>query len=186
MRYKGFLTVILMAAVMLLAACRSAKEAATEEKKAAGPQCVSAKADYNISVKNDRIQLSGNVRMKRDEVIRLQLVVMGLMEAARVELTPDSILVMDRINKQYAKAAYGDVELIRRSGHDFKSMQTLLWGMLDAPDNTASIITDDKKVKVDVKLLSPSFDCNWETHTVVSSRYRQVSPDELLKKLSSM
>lgn len=97
---------------------------------------VTSKIKLNLSVGGQELSLSGNLKMKRDEVIRLQLVALGLIEAGRIELTPDYMLVMDRINKQYIKVAYSDVDFLRESGLNFHSLQSLFWDELFEPGTT--------------------------------------------------
>ena len=72
--------------------------------------------------------------MKRDDVIRLQLMAFGFVEAGRIELTKDYVLIMDRINKQYLKAAYIQVDFLRNSGLNFNSLQALFWNELFKPN----------------------------------------------------
>ena len=46
-------------------------------------------------------KISGTIRMKRDEVIQLSLTAPFIgIEVARAEISPDGILVMDRLNKR--------------------------------------------------------------------------------------
>lgn len=98
---------------------------------------VTSKIKLNLGFGGQDISLSGNLRMKRDDVIRLQLIALGLIEAGRIEFTPDYVLVMDRINKQYIKVAYKDVGFLRESGLNFHSLQSLFWDELFKPGTTA-------------------------------------------------
>jgi hypothetical protein len=72
--------------------------------------------------------------MKRDDVIRLQLMAFGFVEAGRIELTKDYVLIMDRINKQYLKATYVQVDFLRNNGLNFNSLQALFWNELSEPN----------------------------------------------------
>jgi hypothetical protein len=82
--------------------------------------------------------------MKRDDVIRLQLMAFGFVEAARVEFTQDYVLIMDRINKQYLKAPYAHIDFLRNSGLNFYSLQGLFWNELFQP-NRNNLVADDYK-----------------------------------------
>ena len=73
------------------------------------------------------------MKMKRDDVIRLQLMAFGFVEAARLEFTKDYVLVMDRINKQYLRATYEQIDFLRASGLNFFSLQALFWNELFQP-----------------------------------------------------
>ena len=155
MRTTTILKALLPALVLALAACRSARtaeggaakveadafdKAATLRKVAdagrRGRRFVTSKIKVNVRVGGEDISLSGSLRMKRDDVIRLQLVAMGFIEAGRIEFTPTYVLLMDRINKQYIKVAYKDVDFLRESGLNFHSLQALFWDELFLPGAT--------------------------------------------------
>ena len=92
----------------------------------------------NLKMKRDDviqdIALTGNLRMKRDDVIRLQLMAFGFVEAGRLEFTKDYVLIMDRINKQYLKAPWMSVDFLRNSGLNFNTIQALFWNELFRPN----------------------------------------------------
>jgi hypothetical protein len=83
--------------------------------------------------------------MKRDDVIRLQLMAFGFVEAGRIEMTKEYVLIMDRINKQYLKAPWMQVDFLRNSGLNFNSMQSLFWNELFKPNP----VVIGKKVEAD-------------------------------------
>ena len=53
-------------------------------------------------------------------------------------------------------------------------------------DMNVTLTTPEKKVKVGVKLNSLDNKSDWETRTNVSSKYRQVTVDEIFEKLLSL
>ena len=60
------------------------------------------------------ITVPGILRMRKDEVIRLQLLIPILRsEVGRIEFTKDYVLFIDRIHKQYVKASYDEVGFLR-------------------------------------------------------------------------
>ena len=73
-------------------------------------QAISAKIKFSINTGSKDLSVSGSLKMKKDDVIRIQLTPLGLMEAGRIEFTKDYVLVVDRINKEYIKASYSDVD----------------------------------------------------------------------------
>lgn len=72
----------------------------------------------------------GTLKMKRDEVIQLTLTALGLFEVGRMELTPDYLFVLDRINKQYVQVRWTEIEPLRAVGADFYTFQALFWNQL--------------------------------------------------------
>lgn len=229
-------------------------------------QYVTSKIKFRLKLDDKDVSLGGKLLMKRDDVIRIQLTALGLFEAGRVELTKDYVLVVDRINKQYIKVDYSNVDFLKQSGLNFYSLQALFWNELFLPgqttrvtaDNTDSYVIDltnisgttlsldkgrlhykwtasstdgllnsfngkyadsgsnnvgvdwtytsfkslsskmfptennikittpKKTIDVDLTLSSPNNDSDWETRTSVSSKYKQVALDDILRKLSSL
>ena len=97
---------------------------------------VTSKVKFSVEVGSQQLTLTGNLKMKRDDVIRLQLMAFGFVEAARLEFTQSYVLVMDRINKQYLRVPYQQLEFMRNSGLDFYALQALFWNELFQPGQT--------------------------------------------------
>jgi hypothetical protein len=97
---------------------------------------VTSKVKFSVEVGSQQLTLTGNLKMKRDDVIRLQLMAFGFVEAARLEFTQNYVLVMDRINKQYLRVPYPQLEFMRNSGLDFYALQALFWNELFQPGQT--------------------------------------------------
>lgn len=97
---------------------------------------VTSKVKFSVEVGSQQLTLTGNLKMKRDDVIRLQLMAFGFVEAGRLEFTKDYVLVMDRINKQYLRVPYQQLEFMRNSGLDFYALQALFWNELFQPGKT--------------------------------------------------
>ncbi|MCR5680095.1 MAG: DUF4292 domain-containing protein [Prevotella sp.] len=108
-------------------------------------QFVSSKVKFSVEIGQQQITLTGNLRMKRDDVIRLQLMAFGFVEAARIEFTKDYVLIMDRINKQYLKAPYNYVDFLRNSGLNFYVLQALFWNELFLPGKQSLTAKDMTK-----------------------------------------
>ena len=208
--------------------------------------------------------LTGNLKMKRDDVIRLQLMAFGFVEAGRLEFTKEYVLIMDRINKLYLKVPYVQVDFLRNSNIDFYVIQSLFWNELFQPgkmkvtdellksyqtevgtENTVifmedgklsyrwlaqngtalvemanimysdkyrgnyqlnwdyedfqannrkffpmshkiSFTTPEKEVKLGMTLNYMGSEENWETRTEISSKYRQVTIDEIMNRFMSL
>lgn len=145
-----------LAAIILLTACGSGKTlqgngtttpaATTAEDNQSGlnylrqigdnaiySKNVVASIDFSLTAMGKDISVGGKLQMRRDEVIRITLTPFGIMEAGRIEFTPDYVLIIDRINKQYIKAAYSDVDFLKANGMDFYTLQALFWNELFMP-----------------------------------------------------
>ena len=94
---------------------------------------ITSKVKFQVQVGSQDMTLTGTLKMKRNDVIRLQLMAFGFVEAARLEFTKDYVLIMDRINKQYLKAQYEQLDFLRQSGINFYTLQALFWNELFQP-----------------------------------------------------
>lgn len=94
---------------------------------------ISSKIKFNIASGSKNITVSGTLRMRKDDVIRIQLTPLGLIEAGRIEFTKDYVMIMDRINKEYIKAAYNEVDFLRDNGIDFYALQAIFRNELFIP-----------------------------------------------------
>jgi hypothetical protein len=94
---------------------------------------ITSKIKFTIENGPQKLNLTGNLRMKRDDVIRLQLMAFGFVEAGRIEFTKDYVLIVDRINKQFIRAPYRYIDFLRNSGINFFTLQSLFWNELFIP-----------------------------------------------------
>jgi hypothetical protein len=225
---------------------------------------ITSKVKFSVEVGAREMTLTGNLKMKRDDVIRLQLMAFGFVEAGRLEFTKEYVLIMDRINKLYLKVPYNQLDFLRNSGIDFYVIQALFWNELFQPgkvkvtdellrsykletgsedavvvlqdgklsyrwlvdnllarvkmanimyndkyrgnyqlnwdyedfqtfnrkyypmEHKVSFTTPDKEVKLGMILNYMGSEENWETRTEVSSKYRQVSVEEILQRFMSL
>ena len=282
MRISSFLKVAVVAMPMALASCKSTKNVVTEPKpvtqemlqtkeilqkvndNSQNSKFITSKIRFQVQIGNQDLSLTGNLNMKRDDVIRLQLMAFGFVEAARLEFTKDYVLLMDRINKQYLRASYEQVDFLRNSGLNFYSLQALFWNELFQPgqaqlnnellekfqtniggddviismgegnmnykwlanqsdgkirmanilykdrihgnsqlnwdysdfktfdvksfpmENKIIFTSNNKEVKINMTLNYVGTDSDWETRTSISSKYKEVSVDDILRRLMSL
>ena len=225
---------------------------------------ITSKVRFSVEVGARQMTLTGNLKMKRDDVIRLQLMAFGFVEAGRLEFTKEYVLVMDRVNKLYLKVPYAQVDFLRNSNIDFFVLQALFWNELFKPgmikltddmlksyqtevgtddsviflqdgklsyrwltENGSALIkmanimyadryrgnyqlnwdyedfqvsnrkifpmehkigftTPEKEIKLEMKLNYLENDEKWETRTEISSKYRQVTMEEILHRFMSL
>lgn len=154
MRSSSFLKIAVLAMPLMLTSCFLHKKSVKEETpqpltveqqqqkdfvervqdNTTTARFITSKVKFSVEVGAQKLTLTGNLKMKRDDVIRLQLMAFGFVEAGRIEMTKDYVLIMDRINKQYLKAPWMQVDFLRNSGLDFSSMQALFWNELFKPN----------------------------------------------------
>jgi len=108
-----------------------------------------AQATLSVSYGDKDISVPGQLRMRRDEVIRLQAQIPLLgTEVGRLEFTPTYVLVVDRLHKCYIKEDYSQVDFLRDNGISFYSLQALFWNELFVPGKESVGESDLKKFSV--------------------------------------
>ena len=139
-----------VAVTLLLSACATHKKAVVSTPQPVADEAVSSwmnkvrstanqtefvtsKLKFTVEVGALKQSLTGNLKMKRNDVIRLQLMAFGFVEAGRLEFTRDSVLIIDRVNKQYLHAPYRYLEFLRKSGINFYTLQAMFWNELFLP-----------------------------------------------------
>lgn len=160
---KKYLYILLPLAIAMLASCASHKkaesstagastvavttvgsDAASQEKldkeyvrkvfsNAQESKNIVSKIDFSIGAMGKDISVDGKIYMRKDEIIRIVLSPLGLMEVGRLEFTPDHVLIVNRMDKEYVKATYNDLDFLKANGLDFYSLQALFWNELFLP-----------------------------------------------------
>jgi len=171
MKTASYLKIFLLAVPLWLCSCQpkqkvtentdtaSAVESAVQRSKimqqvndnAQYVRFITSKIKFSVKMGSQEMTLTGNLKMKRDDVIRLQLMAFGFVEAARLEFTKEYFLLMDRINKQYLKVPYAQLGFLRTSGLNFYSLQALFWNELFLPGQ--SKVTDEGLKRYDTSLV---------------------------------
>lgn len=205
-------------AAILLASCSTSRKtsqqnAQTETVTPQGPwhsgDCVTARSNVNVRSGKTDISLGGTLRMKRDDVIQLNLTytMVITIQVGTLELRSDSALIVSRYTKQYAIVSYP--ELSRLIGHQvtFQDIQKFFWGeagsITTGPvilkygnmetigegqqlPKQVSIQMDGAKNKaaLDIELSDFNKESSWQTRTEFSrSKYSRVSLDQVVKSL---
>ena len=152
----------LLLLVVMLAGCKSTKNI-TSSVPVAEPCYLSSKLQLTIPSGSDgSITTGGTMKMKGGERVQLSILMPILRtEIARLEITPDEVLLIDRMNKRYVRAS-GKAEL---SGKE-----------LGIPS------LERAKVRL-YDFSSKEFAM---TPTEISDRYTQVPLEELLNMLTKL
>ena len=163
MKTTSILKIAVLALPLVFTACKSHKKVTepvvmtpeliakqdfinSVRENAQATKFITSKVKFSVEVGQQKITLTGDLKMKRDDVIRLQLMAFGFVEAGRIEMTKDYVLIMDRINKQYLKAPWMSVDFLRNSGLNFQVIQALFWNELFRPNQTALAKTNEKQL----------------------------------------
>lgn len=112
---------------------------------------ITGNMEFTISMDSKEISVPGNLKMRKDEVIRIQLQAPMLgFEVGRLEFTPKYVLIIDRLHKEYVKADYNQVDFLQKQGVNFYSLQALFWNQLLLPGTQKVSESDLKKFDADL------------------------------------
>ena len=101
-------------------------------------QNIVGKMSLNVQMGSKNITVPGSLHMRYGEVIRIQAFIPLLgSEVGRIEFTPDYVLVIDRMHKEYIKEDYNKVDFLKNNGLNFYSLQALFWNQLFMPVTTS-------------------------------------------------
>lgn len=131
----------LFVATLLFAACKSGSTITTTDSasKLKGDELLEAvirntpsfesftsRLKMNMLSGKSSMSLNGYLKMQRDELIQISLLIPILRsEAVRIEITPQSILVIDRLNKRYAEVPTEEIDQLLGAEVDFQTLQSL-------------------------------------------------------------
>ncbi len=157
---------IIIAGVLVLSSCKSTKKTLKKPIKERGFDYLYSKmkehqvkfdyfnAKLNITYyqdKKSKTELKGQLRMKSDSIIWLSVSPALGIEALRMEMTPDSVKVINRLNKTYLLGDYELIKEILNTTIDFSIIQDLLLG-----NDLSQYSVKKIKVKVDKDLYNIS------------------------------
>lgn len=129
-----------------------------------------ADLDFTMGSGSRNVSVGGSLHMKKDDVIRIQLVALGIMEVGRLEFTKDYVMIVDKFHKKYVQEDYNKVSFLKDNGLDFYALQALFWNQLYMPGKDKVSNSDLKEFKVqpatakdcsNILLEKGSFSYNW-------------------------
>jgi hypothetical protein len=140
-----------------------------------------SKVRVTITQEGKDVTTNGNLRMRYGDVIQLTLVdpVLGIAEIGRLELSPDKVLIIDRVNKRYVDTNYEEFSALKSRNIDFNTIQEFFWQEAKKGDKFAYTIPAKKDIKLDLRLSNKGNNANWEPHTTVSGKYTKTDANKL-------
>lgn len=112
---------------------------------------ITGNMSFELEFGDKNIEVDGSLRMRKDEVIRIQLNAPFLgFEVGRMEFTPTYVLIVDRLHKEYIKADYNQVDFLKKQGVNFYSLQALFWNQLFLPGSQKLSESDLKKFEANL------------------------------------
>ncbi|MDR3119432.1 MAG: DUF4292 domain-containing protein [Mediterranea sp.] len=94
----------------------------------------SSQLRLTIPLKKGEYTLNGTLKMQRDQLIRISLLLPIIRtEAARIEISPENILVIDRMNKRYVSVPLSGLRELLHTEVDFPMLQSFFSNAIFQP-----------------------------------------------------
>lgn len=101
---------------------------------AGGWKALTAKMSLAVDLEGKgATKVSGTLRIKKGEVIQMSIAPFLGIEVARAEISPDGILVIDRMNKRYVQVSFAEVGALAHADLYFHTLQALFLNELFLP-----------------------------------------------------
>lgn len=182
--------------VLLLASCSSTQslkksqsiEGMTETEyvesvisHAGGWDAMTAKMALSIDWEGKgTTKVNGTLRIKKGEVVQLSIAPLLGIEVARAEISPDGVLVIDRMNKRYVEVSFAEVKALANADLDFHTLQALFLNELFLPGKDDLTSRDASSFRVEVGLDGVTLDVKKAKR--FSYRFLTQAPEALLKE----
>ena len=175
---------------VVLAGCKSSKHLTTTVPEVTAPSNLASKLQLTIPSKNGSMSVGGTMKMKSHERVQISLLMPIIRtEVARIEVTPSELLFVDRMNKRFVRATKSELKEILSKNVEFSQLEKLLTDA-SRPGGKTELSGKDlgipKLEKAKVQLYEFSTKEVSITPTELTSRYRQVSLEELMKMLMTL
>lgn len=143
---KIFFVLLFFAVLIAFSGCKSKKQIVAdytpiEDKKNAqlfldildnafAYNTLSSKLNLNISSGTRSISSRASLRMIKDNAMQISIQPLFGVEMFRIYITPDTLIVLDRMNKQYMQESISDLKKTYPVGFDFQTLQSLFTNQL--------------------------------------------------------
>ena len=172
---------------LLLVGCKSSKTIVKPYDVA--QQYLSSKVELTIPHGDAVFTVNGTMKMKQGELVQMSfLMPIFRSEVARIEATPSYLLMVDRMNRRYVKA---NQKVLRDylPADSYRRLEKLIQEAAK-PDGKATMTGQELGIKQLAKAKIELYDFSSDpinvAPTEITSRYREVTMEELLQLLMSL
>ena len=184
--YRNNCQLIILLAVLLVG-CKSTKTIV--QAPDVTQQYLSSRLELTIPHGDATFTVNGTMKMKEGELVQLSLLMpLFRSEVARIEATPTYLLMVDRMNRRFVMAT--DYELRDYLPSDSYERLEKMIKEAAKPDGKAILTGEELGIRQLAKAQIELYDFSDEPFniepTTLSTRYRQVTIEEMLQLLMSL
>ena len=92
-----------------------------------------ARIELNVG-SSSPMSVNANMRVRRGEIIRFSVAPILGIEVARIDITPDKIMAVDRMNKRYVELGFAEISSLLNTELDFNILQSLILNEIFIPE----------------------------------------------------
>lgn len=111
---------------------------------------LTAKMSLALDWEGKKTKVSGTLRIKKGEVIQMSIAPLLGIEVARAEISPEGVLVIDRMNKRYVQVSFAELETLTKAKLDFHTLQALFLNELFLPGKKELSLRDASAFAVEL------------------------------------
>ena len=186
---RSFLPLFFFLLVISLAGCKTTRKAETSTMPE-DARYLSSKVRLTIPTKEAVFTVNGTMKLISGERVQFSFLMPIIRtEVARMEVTPDEILLIDRMGKRYVQATRKELKDVLPKKASFAHLEKILF---DASKPGGKKVLDGKELGIPslekgmIELSDFSF-CKFSlTPTQVSPKYAKVEIHEILEMLMSL
>ena len=149
----------IIALTLFLFACRGNKDVVSTSLEHRSSKSIIKKVnqnylDYNwftaklsgkIHIDGVDTPVTANLRIKKDSLIWLSVSALLGIEAARIQITPDSLKLMNRINKTYWTGGFEDLDSAYGIPANYEQLEEILVGQISLENQKLRSVVSDNK-----------------------------------------
>lgn len=188
--FNGKTLLLMLFLLCGLAGCKTARKAGKSAQPATAVRYLSSKARLAVPTKDAVLTVNGTMKLVSNERMQLSFQMPILRtEVARMDVTPEEVLLVDRMGKRYVRATLQELKDVLPKKADFARLEKLLFDAA-RPGGKRELTGKELGIPALEKgriELSDFSDAPFSlTPTELSARYTQVTLPELLELLMSL
>ncbi len=103
------------------------------------PASISSKLKLKAEIGNKKLSASGTLGIEQERGVRIGVSALGLFEIARIELTPTTAQIINKVDDEYASIDYSSVALFREAGLGYNILQSILLNVPFTPEGASAL-----------------------------------------------